>query len=171
MCRSRNQSFRSKPVLRLRPAICGRGRFFGWRQFLRDITDIHATRPGTDLTAVFDRVFVKSEEIPRHKIGIVGSTAFDEKSSVMIKLMMVADRMHLQNVFCTKGTVMPVHVHPDHSTIVVLQQGRLKLTIDDKTYIAEPGDVWQHPRNVPHGHEALEDSYVIEIKSPAKKTW
>jgi len=138
---------------------------------LRDITDIHAVRPGTDLTAVFDRMFVRNDEIPAHKIGIVGSEAFDEKSSVMIKLLMVADRMHLQNVFCTKGTVMPIHAHPDHSTIVMLREGRLKLTIDGETYIAEPGDIWQHPRDVPHGHEALEDSYVVEIKSPAKKTW
>ncbi len=138
---------------------------------MRDITDIHAVRPGTSLTAEFDRVFVKDEEIPKHRIGIVGSLAFDEKSSVLIKLLMVADRMHMQKVFCTKGTVMPVHIHPDHSTVVRLQEGKMKLFIDGQTYIARPGDVWHHPRGVPHGHEALEDSHVIEIKSPAVKKW
>jgi len=138
---------------------------------MRDITDIHAVRPGTDLTAEFDRVFVKDAEIPKHRIGIVGAKAFDANSFVSIRLLMVADRMHMQKVYCTKGTVMPIHTHEDHSTVVRLLEGKLKLTIDGETYIAHPGDVWQHPRGISHGHEALEDSMVIEIKSPAKKTW
>jgi hypothetical protein len=30
-----------------------------------------------------------------------------------------------------------------------------------------PGDVCRHPKNVLHGLEAIEDSVIVEIKSPA----
>ncbi|HZQ14864.1 MAG TPA: cupin domain-containing protein [Pseudolabrys sp.] len=137
---------------------------------MRDVTDIQATRPGSNLLAEFDQVFVRDVDIPKTPIRSAEGVAFD-KANVSVKLLMVADRMHMLKVFFTKGSVVPVHVHNDHSTICCLQEGKLKLNIGGKTFIAEPGDVWQHPRGVPHNHEALEDSYVVEIKSPAVKTW
>lgn len=137
---------------------------------MRDISDIHAVRQGTNLLAEFDQVFLKDADVPKKAIRSADGTDFG-KAEVAIKLLMVADRMHMIKVYFTKGTVVPKHVHNDHSTIVCLQEGKLKLYIGDETFMAEPGDVWQHPRGVPHYHEALEDSYVLEIKSPASKTW
>jgi len=137
---------------------------------MRDITDIQAVRPGTNLLAEFDKVFLKDAEVPKIRIGGAEGKKFDE-AGVDIKLLMVADRMHMLKVYFKKGSVVPRHVHPDHSTIVCLQEGRLRVHIGDETFMAKPGDVWQHPRGVPHYHEALEDSHVIEIKSPASKTW
>jgi quercetin dioxygenase-like cupin family protein len=137
---------------------------------MRDIRDINAVRPGTNLLAEFGRVFVKDAEIPRVPIGQADGVQFGS-AAVEIKLLMVADRMHLLKVFFKKGTVVPQHVHNDHSTVVCLQHGELRVHIGEQVFSAKPGDVWQHPRGVPHFHEALEDSYVIEIKSPASKTW
>ena len=34
-------------------------------------------------------------------------------------------------------------------------------------YILGPGDVCRHPKGVPHGVEGIEESIVVEIKSPA----
>ena len=137
---------------------------------MRDITDIQAVRPGTNLLAEFDQVFLKDQQVPKIRIGGAEGKKFDE-AGVEIKLLMVADRMHMLKVYFKKGSVVPRHVHPDHSTIVCLQEGRLRVHIGDQSFMAKPGDVWQHPRGVPHYHEALEDSHVIEIKSPASKTW
>jgi quercetin dioxygenase-like cupin family protein len=137
---------------------------------MRDITDIQAVRPGTNLLAEFDQVFLKDAEVPKIRIGGAEGKKFDE-AGVDIKLLMVADRMHMLKVYFKKGSVVPRHVHPDHSTIVCLQEGRLRVHIGEQSFMAKPGDVWQHPRGVPHYHEALEDSHVIEIKSPASKTW
>lgn len=137
---------------------------------MRDITDIQATRQGSNLLAEFDQVFIKDAEVPKKLIRSADGTDFG-KAEVSIKLLMVADRMHMLKVYFTKGTIVPQHVHNDHSTIVCLQEGKLKLYIGEDEFIANPGDVWQHPRGVPHYHEALEDSYVLEIKSPASKTW
>jgi quercetin dioxygenase-like cupin family protein len=137
---------------------------------MRDIRDINAVRPGTNLLAEFDRVFLKDAHIPRVPIGQADGVPFGS-ASVEIKLLMVADRMHMLKAFFKKGTVVPKHVHSDHSTVVCLQHGALRVHIGEQVFAAKPGDVWQHPRGVPHFHEALEDSYVIEIKSPASKTW
>lgn len=137
---------------------------------MRDIADLKATRPGTNLVAEFDRVFCKDHEIPVQRIESAEGATFAD-ADVRLKLLMAADRMMMMKVYFTKGSVIPVHRHDDHSTIVCLQQGRLKVNIGGETFIANPGDVWQHPRGVPHNHEALEDSYVLEIKAPAVKTW
>lgn len=135
---------------------------------MRDITDINAVRPGTNLLAEFDRVFVKDADIPKTPIRSADGA---QLSNVAVKLLMVADRMHMLKVYFTKGSVVSEHVHTDHSTIVCLQEGHLRVYVGDEVFDARPGDVWQHPRGVPHYHEVLEDSYVIEIKSPASKTW
>lgn len=137
---------------------------------MRDIADIQAVRPGTNLLQEFDRVFIRDSDIPKTPISGAEGARFDE-AGVSIKLLMVADRMHMLKVYFKKGSIVPKHVHEDHSTIVCLQEGRLRVHIGDQTFLAGPGDVWQHPRGVPHYHEVLEDSQVIEIKSPASKTW
>ena len=137
---------------------------------MRDITDIQAVRDGTNLLQEFDRVFVRDADVPKRPIGGAEGANFD-RADVAIKLLMVADRMHMLRVYFKKGSVVPKHVHPDHSTIVCLQEGRLRVHIGEQVFDAKPGDVWQHPRGVPHYHEVLEDSQVIEIKSPAAKTW
>jgi quercetin dioxygenase-like cupin family protein len=137
---------------------------------MRDIKDLQSVRPGTNLLTEFDRVFIKDSEIPIQPIASAEGVRFTNVD-VKVKLLMVGDRMHMLKVYFTKGSVVPVHVHEDHSTIVCLQTGKLKVNIGGQSFIADPGDVWQHPRGVPHNHEALEDSYVIEIKAPAVKTW
>jgi quercetin dioxygenase-like cupin family protein len=136
---------------------------------MRDIADIQAVRPGSNLLSEFDRVFLKDSDIPKVRIPGAEGKQFDHE--VWIKLLMVADRMHMLKVYFKKGAVVPKHVHEDHSTIVCLHEGKLRVHIGGQTFDARPGDVWQHPRGVPHYHEALEDSQVIEIKSPASKTW
>jgi quercetin dioxygenase-like cupin family protein len=41
------------------------------------------------------------------------------------------------------------------------------MTVDKEEYVLGPGDVCRHPAGVPHGVEAIEESLVVEIKSPA----
>lgn len=137
---------------------------------MRDISDIQAVRPGTNLLAEFDQVFLKDSEIPKIPIRSAEGVKFDQ-ADVAVKLLMVADRMHMLKVYFKKGSVIPNHMHPDHSTICWLQTGKLRVHIDGETFLAMPGDVWQHPRGVWHYHEVLEEGHVIEIKSPASKTW
>ncbi len=138
---------------------------------MRDITDIQAVRLGTNQLAEFDQVFLNDAQVPKVPIRSADGTKFSAEADVAIKLLMVADRMHLLKVYFRKGTVIPKHVHMDHSTICCLMEGRLRVHIGEQSFDAKPGDVWQHPRGVHHYHEVFEDSHVIEVKSPASKTW
>lgn len=126
--------------------------------------DRQATRPGTNLLAETDRVFIRDAEIPRRRLPSVGAPE-------AMKLQIVADSMHMMTVYADKGTQTQRRAHADHSTICCLLTGRLELHIGDQSFLAEPGDVWQYPRSMPYHYVALEDSSHMEIKSPASKTW
>ena len=46
-------------------------------------------------------------------------------------------------------------------------KGKVKSTVGEEEFIMGPGDVCRHPIGVLHGLEAIEESVVVEIKSPA----
>jgi quercetin dioxygenase-like cupin family protein len=46
-------------------------------------------------------------------------------------------------------------------------KGKVKSTVGSEEFIMGPGDVCRHAKGVLHGLEAIEDSVVVEIKSPA----
>ena len=41
------------------------------------------------------------------------------------------------------------------------------MTVGEQEYLLGPGDVCRHPAGIPHGVEALEESVMVEVKSPA----
>ena len=94
-----------------------------------------------------------------------------EDGDIKVRLLMAGSDSLLVEGFKGKGTVDPMHVHEDHESIVYLLKGRMRLIIDGEEFVAEQGDVWRHPRGVPHFSEALEDCVQLEVKSPPRKTW
>ena len=88
-----------------------------------------------------------------------------------IKPLMVGDNVLVMEAHRERGLVDPEHAHDDHESICYLVSGRMRVVIDGKEFIAQPGDVWRHQIGIPHFHETLEDRLQIEIKSPARKTW
>ena len=114
-------------------------------------------------------MFRHDEEIP--EILVTGVEGDKFENPPVLKVLMVTEDMECLKVSRKKGFVDPKHAHNDHSTICILLQGKLRLHIGDKTFLAEPGDVWMHPQGVQHWSEALEDSSQLEVKAPACKTW
>ncbi len=88
-----------------------------------------------------------------------------------VKAMIVGQDMVVLEVKRQKGVIDPEHAHHDHESICYLVSGKLRVVIAGDEFIAAPGDIWIHPRGVPHYHETLEDSVQLEIKSPPRKTW
>jgi quercetin dioxygenase-like cupin family protein len=64
------------------------------------------------------------------------------------------------------GVGAPLHVH-QHESLAYVVKGKVKMTVGQEVYLLGPGDVCRHPQGVPHGVEGLEESVVVEIKSPA----
>lgn len=116
-----------------------------------------------------EAVYAANTDMPRqYPAGIEGQEIAGE---VWLKVVMKSNTMLMLQVFREKGVKDPVHRHDDHETACHLISGRLKLTIGEETFIAEPGDSWFHPKGIDHTSEALEDSVQIEVKSPPMKTW
>ncbi len=64
------------------------------------------------------------------------------------------------------GVGTPLHTHT-HESIAYVVKGKVKSTVGAEEFIMGPGDVGRHPAGVLHGLEAIEESVVVEIKSPA----
>jgi quercetin dioxygenase-like cupin family protein len=85
---------------------------------------------------------------------------------LLVKPLMQGEEMTMMEIFYAAGVGTPLHAHT-HESIVYVVSGKLKGTMDGKEFTMQPGDVCRHPKGVLHGVEALEDSVIVECKSPA----
>ena len=83
-----------------------------------------------------------------------------------VKPLIKGDAMTLLEIRYAAGVGAPLHAHT-HESIAYVVRGKVKSTVGSEVFIMGPGDVCRHPKGVLHGLEALEDSLVVEIKSPA----
>ncbi len=116
-----------------------------------------------------EALFTTDADLERVKIESVEGVK--EPEGLYLKVLMVTDNMLVFKAWKMKGITDPWQVHEDHESVATLLEGKLRMHIGDETFMCEPGDVWRHPQGVWHMSEALEDCVLIEIKSPARKTW
>ncbi len=69
----------------------------------------------------------------------------------------------LVQTYLKKGALVPVHEHAGAQWVYVLQ-GTLALTIAGETVTAHEGDVVHVPAGTPHQAEALDDTFVLDIR-------
>src|SRR5262245_29856813 len=85
---------------------------------------------------------------------------------MLVKPLIKGDEMTFLDIHYAAGVGAPLHTHT-HESIAYLVKGKVKSTVGSEEFIMGPGDVCRHPKGVLHGLEAIEDSVVVEIKSPA----
>ena len=85
---------------------------------------------------------------------------------LLVKPLMKGDEMTFLEITYRAGVGAPLHTHT-HESMVYVVKGKVKSTVGAEEFILGPGDVGRHPKGVLHGLEAIEDSVVVEIKSPA----
>ena len=66
------------------------------------------------------------------------------------------------------GAIISEHVH-DHEQVVNVVSGQLEHTVNGKRTTLRPGMVLVVPPRVPHSFRALEDTYILDVLSPANK--
>ena len=74
-------------------------------------------------------------------------------------------RLHL-----LKNAVVPEHSHV-HEQVATVERGALKFFIEGKELVLHAGESLAIPSQVPHGVEALEDTVVVDVFSPARDDW
>jgi quercetin dioxygenase-like cupin family protein len=85
---------------------------------------------------------------------------------IFLKPLIKGDEMTFLEIHYAAGVGAPLHTHT-HESIAYVVKGKVKSTVGSEEFIMGPGDVCRHPKGVLHGLEAIEDSVVVEIKSPA----
>lgn len=86
---------------------------------------------------------------------------------LVVKPLIKGDEMTFIEIHYQPGVGAPLHAH-SHESLAYIVRGKVKMTVGDEHYILGPGDVCRHPKNVPHSVEAIEESVMVEIKSPAQ---
>lgn len=74
-------------------------------------------------------------------------------------------RFHLK-----QGSVLPQHSHPQEQTGFMVS-GKMRMFIDNESFLAEPGDTWSIKGGVEHRAEIIEDSVAIEVFSPLREDY
>ena len=70
----------------------------------------------------------------------------------------------LVQTYFKKGALIPVHAHSGPQWIYVLQ-GALRLTLATGTVTLREGDVLHVPESTPHHGEALDDTFVLDVRT------
>ena len=86
--------------------------------------------------------------------------------NMLVKPLIKGDEMTFLEIHYAAGVGAPLHTHT-HESIAYVVKGKVKSTVGSDEFIMGSGDVCRHPKGVLHGLEAIEDSVVVEIKSPA----
>jgi quercetin dioxygenase-like cupin family protein len=86
--------------------------------------------------------------------------------ALLVKPLIRGEEMTFLEIHYAAGVGAPLHTHT-HESIAYVVKGKVKSTVGSDEFVMGPGDCCRHPKGVLHGLEALEDSVVIEIKSPA----
>ena len=85
--------------------------------------------------------------------------------TLLVKALLVGSGMTMLETFFPQGVRAPAHTH-EHESLLYVVTGRLRMFVGPAEYILGPGDASQHAQGVSHRIEAIEDSLVLEVKSP-----
>jgi unsaturated pyranuronate lyase len=86
--------------------------------------------------------------------------------------IVTGERAMLAQVFLKKGSVVPMHDHPNEQLTYILE-GSLRMEFSDDTpdVVVQAGEVLVIPAGVPHGALALEDTFDLDVFSPPRQDW
>jgi quercetin dioxygenase-like cupin family protein len=69
----------------------------------------------------------------------------------------------LTQTYLKKGALVPSHTHAGEQMIYVLQ-GALRTLVEAQEITVREGEVLHVPANVPHQAEALDDTFVLDVR-------
>ena len=94
-----------------------------------------------------------------------------EKVTEMISRKIVTgERQMMAQVYLKRGAQVPMHQHASEQMTYVLQ-GLLRCRVGDEELVVGEGEVLHIPPGRPHQAEALDDTFEIDVFSPAREDW
>ena len=80
------------------------------------------------------------------------------------------EQLTIARLSLQKYAVVPEHSHHNEQVSMV-ERGALKFSIAGREQIVRAGEALLIAANEPHAVEALEDSTVVDVFSPARQDW
>ena len=101
-----------------------------------------------------------------HRVSLYRWDALEqEKVTEMIaRKAIVGAEETLAQAYFKKGALVPMHVHAGEQMVYVLQ-GALRALVDGEEVTVREGEVLHIPAHVPHQAEALDDTFVLDVRS------
>ena len=92
-----------------------------------------------------------------------------EKVTEMISRKIIAgQRQTLAQVYLKRGALVPIHAHESEQLTYVLQ-GALRFVVNGEEVMVQEGEVLHIPPGIPHQAEALDDTFELDVFSPARQ--
>jgi quercetin dioxygenase-like cupin family protein len=91
-------------------------------------------------------------------------------SGIKIKTLVYGANTLMTEFVLAKGALLPEHTHA-HEQTGYLVKGKIKLFIESKSQIINPGDSWCIPANSKHQAEIIEDAIAIEVFTPCREEY
>lgn len=89
---------------------------------------------------------------------------------IQFKTLVFGDETLFSEFRLKAGSRLPSHSHI-HEQAGYLVQGKIRLTIGDQVFTAEPGDSWCIKSNISQCAEILADSVAIEVFSRVREDY
>lgn len=95
---------------------------------------------------------------------------FQKLSEEVWRRYISKERVTIANFQLKKGATIPEHHHPNEQISFIIS-GKVKMTMQGKSYTLEEGDMIVIPKNIPHAIEALDDTRALDIFTPPREDW
>lgn len=96
--------------------------------------------------------------------------ALEKVTEMISRKLVTGAREMVAQVYLKKGALVPMHSHESEQMTYVLQ-GALKFLIRGEDITVREGEVLHIPAWVEHQAEALDDTFELDLFSPARQDW
>lgn len=94
----------------------------------------------------------------------------ERMNPLVVRKVVHTKHMTIARLSIRKGAVVPEHSHVNEQVSSV-ERGALKFFIDGGETMVRAGEVLVIPPHMPHKVEAVEDTDVTDMFSPAREDW
>jgi quercetin dioxygenase-like cupin family protein len=94
----------------------------------------------------------------------------EEMSPLISRQVIHTPALTLLRTTFTRGAVVALHQHV-HEQVTTVLSGSLRLEVDGEAALLAPGGLARIPSGVPHMAEAMEDTVVLDVFTPARTDW
>ena len=81
-----------------------------------------------------------------------------------------AENLTVARMALSKGALVPPHSHA-HEQVSMVERGALRFLVDGREQVVRAGQALVLAPHETHAVEALEDSLVLDLFSPAREDW